>query len=567
MDTSKPWLQNYDKGVPATLQPYLNRTLIDVIRETAGLRPNHPALLFKGAKISYSELDRLSDAFAQALITQGIKKGDRVAIVMPNIPQFVIAEFGVWKAGGVVACINPLYTEYELTHALNECGAETAIVMTLFYDKVKAVQSKTKVKRVIATNVKDYLPFIKRLLFTLLKERKDGHRISLQQGDFSFQDLVKKNKGAGKPAVAVGGFDNAIILFTGGTTGLSKAAVGNHLGLVMSGMQIFAWFKPTLDEWKDNFLTALPLFHVFANAGVQPAAFMARATITLIVNARDIPDVMKTIEETKATFFPSVPTMFNAMLNHELVKTGKVDLTSIKLCISGASALLQETKDRFEKLTGSRIVEGYALTESMMAICCTPVNGKYKPGSIGMPVSDVSVRIADVQDASKSLALGEGNVGEITIKAPQLMLGYWQRPDDTAEMLRDGELFTGDLGYMDEDGYIFIVDRKKDVIKVSGFQVWPREVEEVLATHPSVMEVAVAGIPDPRTTEAVKAWIVLQPGAKATAEEIQTFCKEKLTGYKVPRFIEFRSTLPKSTIGKVLRRELVQEELDKQKKA
>ncbi len=563
---NKPWLKNYDKGVPATLQPYLNRTLIDVMRETAGLRPNHPALLFKGAKMSYSELDRLSDALAQALIAQGIKKGDRVAVVMPNVPQFVIAEFGIWKAGGVVACINPLYTEYELTHALNECGAETAIVMTLFYDKVKAVQSKTKVKRVIATNVKDYLPFIKRLLFTLFKEKKEGHRITLKQGDFSFQDLIKKSKGAGKPTVAVGGADNAIILFTGGTTGLSKAAVGSHLGLVQSGQQIFAWFKPILGEWSDIFLTALPLFHVFANAGVQPATLVSRGTMALVPNARDIPDVMKTIEETKATFFPSVPTMFNAMLNHDLVKTGKVNLTSIKLCISGAAALLQDTKERFEELTGSRIVEGYALTESMMAICCTPVNGKYKVGSIGMPVSDVSVRIADVEDASKTLPLGEGNVGEIAIKAPQLMLGYWQRPDATAEMLKDGELFTGDLAYMDEDGFIFIVDRKKDVIKVSGFQVWPREVEEVLAMHPAVMEVAVAGIPDPRTTEAVKTWIVLQPGAKATAEEIQNFCKEKLTGYKVPRFVEFRSTLPKSTVGKVLRRELVQEELDKQKK-
>jgi long-chain acyl-CoA synthetase len=288
--------------------------------------------------------------------------------------------------------------------------------------------------------------------------------------------------------------------------------------------------------------------------------------MALVPNARDIPDVMKTIEKTKSTFFPSVPTMFNAMLNHPLVKEGKVDLTSIKLCISGASALLQETKEQFEKLTGSRIVEGYALTESMMAICCTPVEGKYKVGSIGMPVSDVFVRIADVEDGSKDLPLGVGNVGEIVIRAPQLMRGYWQRPDATAEMLKNGELFTGDLGYMDEDGYIFIVDRKKDVVKVSGFQVWPREVEEVLAMHPKVMEVAVAGIPDPRTTEAVKAWIVLRPGQAATADEIQNFCKEKLTGYKVPRYVEFRSELPKSTVGKVLRRELVKEELEKSSK-
>jgi long-chain acyl-CoA synthetase len=282
-------------------------------------------------------------------------------------------------------------------------------------------------------------------------------------------------------------------------------------------------------------------------------------------NARDIPDVMKTIEETKSTFFPSVPTMFNAMLNHELVTTGKINLKSIKLCISGASALLKETKDRFEELTGSRIVEGYALTESMMAICCTPVEGKYKVGSIGMPAPDVSVRIADVSEPSQTLPYGPDNVGELVMSAPQLMLGYWQRPEATEEMLRDGELFTGDLGYMDEDGYLFIVDRKKDVVKVSGFQVWPREVEEVLAMHPAVIECSVAGIPDPRTAEAVKAWIVLREGQKATADEIQAFCRERLTGYKVPRFVEFRSALPKSTVGKVLRRELVREEIEKQK--
>lgn len=562
---NKPWLKNYDKGVPATLQPYPKKTLIDVVRETASQRPKQPALLFKGATISYSKLDELSDALANALIAQGVKKGERVAIVMPNIPQFVIAEFAIWKAGAIAACINPVYTEYEMQHALNECGAETAIVMTLFYNKVKSLQGKTKVKRVIAANVKEYLPFITRLLFTLVKEKKEGHRVALQQGDFQFQNLLKQYKGAGRPKVAVNPDDRALILFTGGTTGLSKAAVGTHQGLVVSGLQIFSWFKNILHQYEDVFLTALPLFHVFANAGVQTAALVSGGSMALVPNARDIPDVMKTIEKTKTTFFPSVPTMFNAMLNHELVKTGKVNLTSIKLCISGASALLQDTKERFEQLTGSRIVEGYALTESMMAIVCTPVEGKYKVGSIGMPVSDVMVRIADVEDSSKNLPPGEGNVGEIVLSAPQLMLGYWERPDATAEMLRNGELFTGDLAYMDEDGYLFIVDRKKDVIKVSGFQVWPREVEEVLAANPKVLEVAVAGIPDARTTEAVKAWIVLQPGQQATAEEIQNFCKEKLTGYKVPRFVEFRSTLPKSTVGKVLRRELVQEELDKQK--
>ncbi|MCB0205137.1 MAG: long-chain fatty acid--CoA ligase [Anaerolineae bacterium] len=560
---TKPWLKNYDSGLAHTLQPYPSKTLIDVMRETVKDRPYQPALLYKGTTISYNRLDELSNAFANALISMGIKKGDRVALIMPNIPQFVIAEFGVWKAGGIAACINPLYTEYELTHALNECGAETAVVMTRFYDKVKTVQKQTKVKRVVAANVKEYLPTLMRILFTLLKEKKEGDRIELQQGDVWFQNLLKQGGMGGIPAVEISPSDRALILFTGGTTGLSKAAVGTHQALVISGMQIYAWFGNVLKEYEDNFLTALPLFHVFANAGVQTAAFTVRGAMTLVPNARDIPDVMKTIEKTKATFFPSVPTMFNAMLVNPLVTENKVDMSSIKLCISGASALLQDTKERFEALTSSRIVEGYALTESMMAICCTPVDGQYKVGSIGMPVADVSVRIADVEDDSKSLPFGADNIGEIVISAPQLMEGYWQRPEATAEMLKAGELFTGDLGYMDEDGYIFIVDRKKDVIKVSGFQVWPREVEEVLAQHPAVLECSVAGIPDPKTTEAVKAWIVLNEGQTATAQDIQAFCREKLTGYKVPRFVEFRSSLPKSTVGKVLRRELVKEETEK----
>ncbi|MEI2692304.1 MAG: AMP-binding protein [Anaerolineae bacterium] len=428
---NKPWLKNYDKGVPATLQPYLQQTIVDVMRETVSQRPDHMMLYFKGTKLSYGQLDQLSDQFANALIAMGVKKGDRVALVMPNIPQFVVAEFGAWKAGAIAACINPLYTEYEMEHALNECGAETAVVMTLFYDKVKRVQAKTKVKRVIAANIREYLPFIVRLLFTLVKEKKDGHRIVLQQGDFWFQDLLKQYKGSGRPKVTISPSDNAIILFTGGTTGLSKAAVGSHEALVISGKQIFAWFQNILKEYNEIFLTALPLFHVFANAGVQMAVLASRGSMVLVPNARDIPDVMKTIEKTKATFFPSVPTMFNAMLNYPLVTEGKVDLRSIKLCISGASALLQDTKESFERLTGSRIVEGYALTESMMAICCTPVEGKYKLGSIGMPVPDVFVRIADVEDDNKTLPLGEGHVGELVLRAPQLMLGYWQRPEAT----------------------------------------------------------------------------------------------------------------------------------------
>ena len=553
----KIWLEHYDKGIRKSLEPYPAKTLVDVVHETASLRPDHPALWFKGTTVSYGELVRLSDAFAAALVGLGIGKGERVAIMMPNSPQYIIAELGIWKAGAIVASINPLYTGRELEHMLKECDAETLVVMTMFYDKVKALQDKTPIKRIIAANIKTYLPTVLRWLFTLLKEKKEGHHITLQQGDYRFDKLLKAYANTPPPAEKPKADDPALILFTGGTTGLAKAALSSHVGLLQSGIQINEWFKNAVGEWDEVFLASLPLFHVFAAAGVQTVALVGRGTMALVPNPRDIDDVIDTIEKTNATFVPGVPTFYNALLNHPKVKSGEADLTSIKLCISGASALLQDTKERFEALTGSRIVEGYALTESMMAIVCTPVDGAYKVGSVGMPVPDVEVRIVDADTGQEEMANGE--IGEIILKADQLMLEYWNRSDATAETIRDGWLFTGDLGYLDEDGYLFIVDRKKDVIKPSGFQVWPREVEEVIASHPAVAEVGVAGVPDPRTSEAVKAWIVLEEGQTLTKEELRAYCKEQLAGYKVPRHVEFRSELPKSAVGKVLRRELAKD--------
>jgi long-chain acyl-CoA synthetase len=298
----------------------------------------------------------------------------------------------------------------------------------------------------------------------------------------------------------------------------------------------------------------LPLFHVFAAVGVQMVALMGRSAMILVPNPRDLDDVVATIQKTKPTFLPGVPTLFNALMNHPKVVGKQVDMTSIKLCISGAAALMLDTKQRFEALTGGRIVEGYALTETMMAAVISPVEGKYKPGFVGMPVTDVEVRIVDADAGEREMPLCE--IGEITVRAPQLMSGYWNRPSETSEMIKGGWLYTGDLGYLDEDGYLTIVDRKKDVIKPSGFQVWPREVEEVIATHPAVQEVGVAGVPDPNAGEAVKAYVVLREGMVATEAEIRDFCRQSLTGYKVPKYVEFRTSLPKSAIGKMLRREL-----------
>lgn len=560
-----PWLKNYDEGVPYSLEPYPEQTLLDVVSDTVRQRPNHTALIFKGRRLSYSELEKLSDAFANALVALGVKKGDRVALLLPNSPQSIITQLGIWKAGGIAAPINPLYTEGELERLLNECGAETVVVLTRFYKKVKALQPRTRVRRIIATNIKEYLPTLLSLLFTLFKEKKEGHRIKLQPNDLWLSNLLRQHANIPRPNVKINPEDPALLLFSGGTTGEPKGAVGTHHALLMTGMQLRAWFSTFTVEWDDVIMLTIPLFHVYGNAGVFAVGIFGRDSFAIIPDPRNIDDLVATIRKVRPTFLPGVPTLFNALLNHPDVQAGKVDFKSIKLCVSGASSLLAEVKNRFETLTGGRVVEGYGLTESMMAAVVTPLHGLYKPGSVGTPLPDVEVRIADVDTGQGSLPAGE--VGEILIHAPQLMLGYWQRPFDTEKTIRNGWLYTGDIGYLDEDGYLFIVDRKKDVIKPSGFQVWPREVEEVIASHPAVNEVGVGGVPDDYQGEAVKAWIVLRQGQRATAEEIQAFCREKLAGYKVPRHIEFTDSLPKTMVGKVLRRELVEREKSRQNKS
>ena len=558
-----PWFRHYDEGVPRTLRPYPERTLLDYIADSAREHPDHPAILFKGLRVTYGQLERLSDAFAVALAGLGVKKGDRVALLLPNSPQFIIAELGAWKAGAMVFPLNPMYTESELEGPLNNCAPETIVTLTLFYNRVKSIQPNTKLKRVIASNIKDFLPPILRFLFTLVKEKKEGHRIHLQPGDFWFSDLLKTTGPERKPSVSVSPDDPAIILLSGGTTGTPKGAVGTHRSLVSSGLQLSSWVKNLKSESQDIIMLPLPLFHVYANAGIQCEAFVGGNTLSLVPNPRDITDVLHAIRKDRPTFFVSVPTLFIALLNHPDVKAGKVDFKSIKLCISGAAPLMAETKKSFEELTGGRILEGYSLTEAMMACTVNPASGVKKIGSIGMPLPDVEARIVDPDSGEKILPAGE--VGEILLRAPQLMQGYWQNPEETAGVLQvHGEggpwLHTGDLGYMDEDGYIFIVDRKKDVIKPSGFQVWPREVEEVISSHPAVLEVGVAGVPDDYQGEAVKAWVVLRSGQQATADEIRQYCRQKLAPYKVPKHVEFREGLPKSMVGKVLRRLLAQEE-------
>ncbi len=557
------WLKNYDPGVPHTLEPYPQKTLVDYVDEAVKEKPEYPMLLFKKRKISYAEFQKLSDEFAAALAARGVKKGDRVALLMPNCPQALICRWGAWKVGAILVHLNPMYTESELEHALKDCGAETVIVLTMFYKQFKKIQARTSVKLVIATSIKDYLPPVLNVLFTLLKEKKEGHYVELEKGDVWLTDLIKQHAGAKRPDVKVAPQDPALILFSGGTTGTPKGVVGTHHSMVITALQYAAWFGGQIESYKDVLMACLPLFHVYATYGVMSTAIVCHVTLSLVPNPRDREDLIATIQHDKPTFFPAVPALYISLLEHPKVKAGKVDFKSMKFCVSGAAPLLADTKKRFEDLTGGRIVEGYAMTEATMASCVTPYLGKWKEGSTGMPLPDVIARIGDLETGEGDLPAG--TEGEIVIKAPQLMVGYWNKPEETKEMLRDGWLYTGDIGYIDEDGYLFITSRKKDLIKPSGFQVWPREVEEVIAAHPDVAEACVAGIPDPKQGEAVKAWVVMQAGKTATAEQIQAWCKDKLVAYKIPKFVEFRSELPKTMVGKVLRRVLVEEE--KAKKA
>jgi long-chain acyl-CoA synthetase len=559
---SKPWLAHYDADVRPSLAPYPDKTLLDYLDELAGGHASKTALLFKGGSVSYGQLDAESTACAAALWSLGVRKGDRVALLLPNCPQFFVAEFGAWKIGAVVVGVNPTYSERELEQALDSTRVDTVIALTPFYKRVKQVQARTGVRHVIATSIKEYLPTSLRVLFTLFKEKKEGHRITLSREDLWLQDLLRKHRHSPRPVVDVGPDDQAVILSSGGTTGTPKGVVGLHRHYIAAGLQLYEWTKSAKKPWVDVIMLPLPLFHVYANVGVQPLAFVGPNPLSLVPNPRDIGDLLKTIKQVKPTFFNGVPTMYTAMLNHPDVRAGKVDLRSIKLSFCGSAALMAETKRQFEAQTGAVIVEGYSLTEAMMACCVNPVQGTNKIGSIGLPLPDVDIRIVNSDDATRELPSGQ--VGELLLRAPQCMLEYWNNPLETAETLRSyGEgapwLHTGDLAYLDDEGYIFLVDRKKDMMKTSGFQVWPREIEEVISAHPSVLEVGVAGIPDVVKGEVAKAWVVLKPGMNSTEDELRAYCRERLAPYKVPAKVEFRNELPKTMVGKVLRRVLAAE--------
>jgi long-chain acyl-CoA synthetase len=558
-----PWLAHYDPGVPHSLEPYPARTLLDYVNDTARERPEHAAFLFKGRPFSVAELQRTSDAFAAALASLGVKRGDRVAAMLPNCPQFFIAELGAWKLGAIFAPLNPIYTEEELAGPLGTIDAEVVVTLTSFYQRLKKVQAHTPVKRIVTTNIKEYFPALLRLVFTLFAERKGGHRITRRDGDLGLSELLAQFDGQRSSEKPPAPGDTAILLMSGGTTGAPKCVMGEHQALVMSGLQIRAWLGPAVEPWTSVYMMPLPMFHSYGACAVQGSTFIGHNPIALVPNPRDLNDVVKTIASVKPTAFAGVPTLYNALLNHPHVKSHKVSFHSLKVCASGAAPLMAETKRRFEEVSGARILEGYGLTESLIAACVNPVKGPSKEGSIGMPLPDVVVKIVDADDPAKEMPIKE--VGEMLLRGPQIMKGYWRNPEGTAEMVwADAAgirwLRTGDLAYSDEDGYLFIVDRKKDLIKANGMQVWPRELEEAIATHPAVAEVGVRGFPDPAHGEIAVAFVVLRPGMKATEADIREYCKKHLAFYKVPAKVLFRKELPKSLVGKVLRRMLTLEE-------
>jgi long-chain acyl-CoA synthetase len=559
MPQTRPWLRHYDSSVPATLAPYADETMIDLLRARAGERPDAAALRFEGAVTSYGALLQRAEAFGRALERRGVKRGDRVALLMPNVPQFVVAELGAWMAGAVVAPMNPTYPPDEIAALLSRAGAVAAVVLAPFYDRVKSVQARTPVRDVIVAHVRDALPWTKSLFFRLARERKDGHGAEPRGGDARMRDLLAASRGERPRGAPPRATDDAILLPSGGTTGTPKWVAGRHGGLVMAGRQLNAWLASTLVPWRDTLLVPLPLFHVYGAAGVQSMAFVTGLSLALVPNPRDTKALLAAIRRERPAFLCAVPTLLTAIMSHPDAGRTKPAFQSIKLCFSGAAPLLAETRRRFESLTGGIVMEGYSLTEAQMAVIANPAQGPKKTGSIGMPLPDVDLRLVDIETGSHEVP--HGQQGEILISAPQLMRGYWDRPEETADVLRqdaDGRMWlhTGDIGYLDPDGYVVLTDRKKEMIKVSGYQVWPREIEEIIAQHPAVLESGVAGLPHSSKGELPKAWVVLRPGASATAHELKAFCKERLAPYKVPVQVAIVPELPKSPIGKVLRRKL-----------
>ncbi len=552
----KPWLQFYDDGVPEALE-FPDVGLSTMLAQTAERYPDHIALIFYGRKMTYRQLDQQTSQFAAALQGLGVQQGNRVLLLLPNTPQFVIGFYGALRAGARLVPTNPQYVERELAHQIEDSGTETVVTLSLFYDKVAAVRHQTGVKRVIVTNIKEYFPPVLRILFTLLKEKKEGHRVDIsgQAETYWLQELLAQHRGTSPQPVPVNPDDAAVLTYTGGTTGVPKGAMLTHRNLVANMIQTASWLGG-VSQGTEIIMGALPFFHCYGMTTVLNLAVECGGAMVLIPNPRDLKNVLGSISKHRPTLFPGVPTLYVAINNYPDIK--KYDLSSIRSCISGSAPLPLEVQEEFERITGAELVEGYGLTEASPVTHANPLRGKRKAGTIGLPFPNTDAKIVDPNTRE---AMPQGEIGELAIRGPQVMKGYWNRPEETAAVLQDGWLYTGDIASVDDEGYFRIVDRKKDLIIASGFNVYPREVEEILYENPKVIEAAVVGVPDPYRGETVKAFVVLRAGEQATEEEIIEFCRTRLAPYKCPRSVDIRSSLPKSTIGKILRRVLAEEEI------
>jgi long-chain acyl-CoA synthetase len=551
----RPWLKNYEPLVPPNLK-YPEVPLHTNLEESARKHPDATATIFMDAKLTYGQLNALVDRFAAALQGLGVRKGARVAVYAANCPQFIVGYYGALKVGAIVVPFNPLYAAREVEHQLKDSGAETMLAMSRFYPIVKEVRARTPLKNLVLTNIKEYFPPVVKLLFTLVKEKGEGDRqdIAGVADTYWFQELIARAPSKPEP-VDVKPSDTAVLLYTGGTTGVPKGAELTHANIMANAVMCRDWVHD-IREGKEVGLTALPLYHSFGMTTCMNLSILTAGAMLLIPNPRDIPGLMKAINKHHPTLFPGVPTMYVAFNNFRDI--GKYDVKSIRACISGAAGLPVEVQTHFEELTGGHLVEGFGLSEASPVTHSNPVFGKNRIGTIGLPFPDTDAKIMDVDTGTKELAPGE--IGELVIRGPQVMKGYWNMPKETEIALRDGWLYTGDIATMDEEGYFRIVDRKKDMIIAGGFNIYPRDVEEVLYQHPKVQEAVVAGIPDLYRGETVKAYVILKKGETATEQEIIAFCRGKMAKYKVPTAVEFRTELPKTIVGKILRRMLVEEE-------
>lgn len=570
---AKPWFAHYEQGVPQTVAiPEI--PLPQLLTDAAQKYPNNVAIrmilkylplgLSIGSKMTYRELNEAADRFAAALQKLGVQKGDRVSLMLPNLPQYVIAYFGVMKASAVVVNTNPTYTPRELRHQLEDSGAKVIVMLSGLYERLAQIREHTKIEHVIIADVPDSLgwPF-KNLVAKQVRAGGMMKDLAPSADIHAFYTLL--NDAPGKPTAHTTQLDDVILFqYSGGTTGTPKAAMLTHRNLVANAIQMRAWFAKA-EDGKERILGALPFFHVYGMTVAMLFAVKTGSELVITPNPRETSLMLDIIQNQRITLYPGVPNMYIGIINHPKVK--EYNLRSVKACLSGGAALPVEVAQKFKEITGGNLCEGFGMTELSPVATANPIFGESRAGSIGLPVPNTDVRIVSLApDANGVYApLNVGEEGEIVVRGPQVMKGYWGRADETANTIdQDGWLHTGDIARMDDDGYFYIVDRKKDLIIASGYNIVPREVEEVLFMHPKVLEAAVAGVPDAKRGETVKAFVILKEGQQATVEEIRDFCKENLAPYKVPTAVEFRKELPKSQIGKVLRRLLVEEE--KQKK-